>query len=129
MTGSSSTAASSTQASRGLIAALVVVTTTVCIVILVWLLGSAERNPYIRATLDLQGVEEHGSQLFRMNCAGCHGVSAQGLVGPSLNGVSSHRSDAQLIEQIMSGQTPPMPSFQMEPQEMADLLSHLHNLT
>ncbi|MFL0792773.1 MAG: c-type cytochrome [Prochlorococcus sp.] len=129
MTGSSSTAASSTQASRGLIAALVVVATTVCIVILVWLLGSAERNPYIRATLDLQGVEEHGSQLFRMNCAGCHGVSAQGLVGPSLNGVSSHRSDAQLIEQIMSGQTPPMPSFQMEPQEMADLLSHLHKLT
>lgn len=96
---------------------------------LVWLLGSANRNPYVRTTLALKGVEEHGSQLFRINCAGCHGVTAQGLVGPSLNGVSNHRSDTQLIQQIMSGQTPPMPSFQIEPQEMADLLSHLHNLT
>jgi hypothetical protein len=36
--------------------------------------------------------------------------------------------DPALIHQIVSGDTPPMPSFQMEPASMADLLSHLHNL-
>jgi len=36
--------------------------------------------------------------------------------------------DPNLIHQIVSGETPPMPSFQMEPEAMADLLSHLHQL-
>jgi hypothetical protein len=33
-----------------------------------------------------------------------------------------------LIQQITSGQTPPMPKFQASPQEMADLLSYLKTL-
>lgn len=106
----------------------VVIATSACILILIWALSHLDRSPYVKATLDLKGDETHGSQLFRMNCVGCHGVKAQGLVGPSLNGVSKHHSDSQLIKQIISGDTPPMPSFQMKPQEMADLLSHLHNL-
>ena len=40
----------------------------------------------------------------------------------------SHLWSQALIHQIVSGDTPPMPSFQMEPQSMADLLAHLHNL-
>ena len=36
--------------------------------------------------------------------------------------------DKALIKQVVSGQTPPMPSFEMEPQSMADLLAHLHSL-
>jgi mono/diheme cytochrome c family protein len=99
-----------------------------CIAIVLWLMGSSQQDPYVSATLDLQGSLKQGSQLFRINCAGCHGISAQGHLGPNLLDVSERRNDAQLIKQIVSGDTPPMPRFQMEPQEMADLLAYLHSL-
>ena len=34
----------------------------------------------------------------------------------------------QLIQQVVSGKTPPMPRFQPEPQAMADLLAYLNSL-
>ncbi|MFM9071884.1 MAG: c-type cytochrome, partial [Cyanobium sp.] len=34
-----------------------------------------------------------GGNLFRLNCAGCHGLAAQGLVGPNLHGVVQRKSD------------------------------------
>ncbi|MCY7406042.1 MAG: cytochrome c, partial [Alkalinema sp. CAN_BIN05] len=42
--------------------------------------------------------------------------------------VSHRKSQAALIEQVISGKTPPMPQFQPNPQEMADLLSYLQSL-
>jgi mono/diheme cytochrome c family protein len=71
---------------------------------------------------------ENGGRLFRLNCAGCHGLAAQGLVGPNLHGVDRRKNDRQLIQQVVSGRTPPMPRFQPEPQAMADLLAFLHSL-
>jgi len=71
---------------------------------------------------------EKGERLFRVNCVGCHGISAQGLLGPDLHEVSFHLSEKEIINQIMQGRTPPMPSFQMEPQKMADLLAYLNSL-
>ena len=63
-------------------------------------------------------------------CAiGCHGIGGQGLVGPNLQGVSTRLSDPQIIQQVVSGKTPPMPRFEIEPQEMADLLAHLHGFS
>ena len=112
-----------------MITALVVLAASACIVLLLWVLGNAGQDPYIRATLDLQGSTDHGGQLFRINCAGCHGLAGQGLLGPTLKGITERVGDAQLIHQIVSGETPPMPSFQMEPKAMADLLAHLHQLS
>ncbi|HGY5535857.1 MAG TPA: c-type cytochrome [Prochlorococcus sp.] len=128
MTGPSSTAAANTKSNSGLIRALIVLAAATCIAIVLWLMGSSQQDPYVNATLDLQGSLKQGSQLFRINCAGCHGISAQGHLGPNLLDVSERRNDAQLIKQIVSGDTPPMPRFQMEPQEMADLLAYLHSL-
>jgi len=34
----------------------------------------------------------------------------------------------KIINQVMQGRTPPMPSFQMEPEKMADLLAYLDSL-
>jgi hypothetical protein len=42
--------------------------------------------------------------------------------------VSSRRSPLSLIDQVTSGNTPPMPKFQASPAEMADLLSYLKTL-
>ena len=111
-----------------LIKTLVVVATIACILLVLWTIGGARSDPYSRQTLALQGSAERGGQLFLLNCAGCHGIAAQGLVGPDLHGVNKRKSQRQLIQQVVSGRTPPMPSFQPEPQSMADLLSFLNAL-
>ena len=100
-----------------------------CTVLLVWMINGAQQDPYVRASLELQGDPDHGGQLFRINCAGCHGLAGQGLLAPKLTGISDRMRDPALIHQIVSGDTPPMPSFQMEPASMADLLSHLRSLS
>jgi len=85
-------------------------------------------DPYIQSVLSLNGNSVQGHEIFQMNCAGCHGVEADGRVGPSLRGVSVRKSKVSLIEQVISGKTPPMPQFQPTPQEMADLLQYLESL-
>ncbi len=92
------------------------------------LLPGLRADPYTRATLHLRGDVGNGGRLFRLNCAGCHGLAAQGLVGPNLHGVGQRKNDRQLIQQVVSGRTPPMPRFQPDPQTMADLLAFLHSL-
>ena len=82
----------------------------------------------VSKTVHLKGSAERGSRLFRINCAGCHGISAQGLVGPNIREVSHRLNDKQIINQIVKGRTPPMPSFELEPQAMADLIKHLHSI-
>lgn len=85
-------------------------------------------DPYVRNVLALQGDPLQGHAIFLMNCSGCHGTEGTGRVGPSLLGVADRKSKVRLIHQVISGQTPPMPQFQPNPQEMADLLSYLENL-
>ncbi len=114
--------------SRGLVAGLVLAAAAACIVLVLLVLPGARSDPYTRQTLELQGSVEHGALLFRLNCAGCHGIAAQGLVGPDLHGVAERKNQRQLIQQVVSGRTPPMPRFQPEPQAMADLLAYLNGL-
>ncbi len=85
-------------------------------------------DPYINEVLSLQGNRERGHEIFEINCAACHGVQADGSVGPSLQGVSKRKSKISLIRQVTSGKTPPMPKFQPNTQEMADLLNYLEHL-
>lgn len=85
-------------------------------------------DPYVRSVLTLQGNPVQGQAIYQMNCAGCHGIQANGLVGPSLLAVSSRKSEVGIIHQVTSGKTPPMPQFQPSPQAMADLLSYLESL-
>jgi mono/diheme cytochrome c family protein len=113
---------------RGLVTALVLAAAAACIVAVLLVLPAARTDPYTRRTLELHGSAENGARLFMINCAGCHGIAAQGLVGPDLHGVSNRRNQRQLIQQVVSGRTPPMPRFQPEPQAMADLLAYLNSL-
>ena len=98
------------------------------LILLLWLFVFSQSDPYLKATLSLQGSMEKGERLFKVNCVGCHGISAQGLLGPDLHEVSYHLSEKAIINQVIQGRTPPMPSFQMEPQKMADLLAYLESL-
>ncbi len=85
-------------------------------------------DPYIHNVLSLNGDSARGHAIFEINCAGCHGLEADGRVGPSLQHVSNRKSRTSLINQVISGRTPPMPKFQPSTQEMADLLSYLEQL-
>ncbi len=85
-------------------------------------------DPYVQAVLTLDGDRDRGEDIFRLNCATCHGLEASGEVGPDLHNVSDRKSRIGLINQVISGKTPPMPQFQPEPKEMADLLEFLETL-
>jgi mono/diheme cytochrome c family protein len=101
---------------------------SVLMIILVFVNFSRFSSPYTQEVLALQGDPTLGHAIFQMNCSGCHGLSAQGRVGPNLHAVSKRKSRSALIEQVTSGNTPPMPQFHPSTREMADLLSYLETL-
>ena len=87
-----------------------------------------ESNIYILKTLELKGSFNEGDTLFKMNCVGCHGIAARGLVGPDLHSITQRLNDQEIIKQVIEGLTPPMPSFEIDPQNMSNLLTYLHTL-
>ncbi|WP_413678244.1 c-type cytochrome [Prochlorococcus sp. MIT 0916] len=103
-------------------------TATVAFLILFWTMGSFKQDPFVTETLSIQGEALSGSKLFKINCVGCHGISAQGFVGPDLHEATQEMNDKKIINQVIRGLTPPMPSFEIEPKSMADLLAYMHSL-
>ena len=91
-------------------------------------LNKDDNNSYILKTLELSGSVQEGDNLFKMNCVGCHGITARGLVGPDLHSITDRLNDAAIIKQVIEGLTPPMPSFEIDPQNMSNLLTYLHSL-
>ncbi len=87
-----------------------------------------KNNKYIIETLELDGSIEEGDTLFKMNCVGCHGITARGLVGPDLHSITQRLNDKEIIKQVTGGLTPPMPSFEIDPGNMSNLLKYLHSL-
>ncbi|NES85101.1 MAG: cytochrome c [Moorea sp. SIO2B7] len=85
-------------------------------------------DPYIQEVLSLQGDEVRGHAIYQINCSGCHGLQADGSIGPSLQHIPQRKSKVRIINQVISGKTPPMPKFKPISQDMADLLSYLEKL-
>ena len=94
----------------------------------IFYLNNHEKNKYILKTLEFNGSIEKGDSLFKTNCVGCHGIKARGLVGPDLHLITKRLNDKQIIKQVTEGLTPPMPSFEINPQNMSNLLKYLHSL-
>ena len=94
----------------------------------IFFLNHHETNKYIIETLELNGSAEEGDALFKMNCVGCHGITARGLVGPDLHSITQRLNDKEIIKQVTGGLTPPMPSFEIDPVNMSNLLKYLHSL-
>jgi mono/diheme cytochrome c family protein len=110
------------------IGSIVMVGLSICLCAIVGWHSLQESNPYINGVLAKKGDPTLGHAIFQINCSGCHGLDAKGRVGPSLMDISKRKSPHSLIEQVTSGNTPPMPQFQPSHQEMADLLSYLATL-
>ncbi len=104
----------------------------VCVILLIsssyFYFNHEENNTYILKTLELKGSVIDGDTLFKMNCVGCHGITARGLVGPDLHSITLRLNDSEIIKQVIEGVTPPMPSFEIDPQNMSNLLTYLHSL-
>ena len=104
----------------------------VCVILLIsgsfFYFNHEENNTYILKTLELNGSVKEGDTLFKMNCVGCHGITARGLVGPDLHSITLRLNDSEIIKQVIEGVTPPMPSFEIDPQNMSNLLTYLHSL-
>ena len=94
----------------------------------IFLVNHHENNEYIIKTLKLNGSAEKGNALFKVNCVGCHGITARGLVGPDLHSITQRLNDKEIIKQVTGGLTPPMPSFEIDPVNMSNLLKYLHSL-
>ena len=106
---------------------LIVLLVAFIIFVLIYL-KNHESNQYILKTLELEGSVKDGNALFKTNCVGCHGITARGLVGPDLHLITQSFNDKEIIKQVTGGLTPPMPSFEIDPQNMANLLKYLHSL-
>ena len=94
----------------------------------IYFVNHNEKNKYIIETLEIDGSAKEGDALFKINCVGCHGITARGLVGPDLHSVTQRLSDKEIIKQVTGGLTPPMPSFEIDPENMSNLLKYLHSL-
>ena len=94
----------------------------------IFFLNHRENNKYVMETLELDGSAKEGYALFKVNCVGCHGITARGLVGPDLHSITQHLNDREIIKQVTGGLTPPMPSFEIDPVNMSNLLEYLHSL-
>ena len=94
----------------------------------IFFLNHHEDNKYIIETLQIDGSAKEGDALFKINCVGCHGITARGLVGPDLHSITQRLNDKEIIKQVTGGLTPPMPSFEIDPENMSNLLKYLHSL-
>jgi mono/diheme cytochrome c family protein len=69
-----------------------------------------------------------GSQVFRLACAGCHGTSAEGKIGPRLVGIDHYA--AEIEEIVTHGLPPKMPAFgnQLAPAEVQAVADYIRSL-
>ena len=124
----SSSSAAERDSRREFLKNLFIVFVVLLICFLIFLVKHHENNKYIIETLELNGSAEEGDALFKINCVGCHGISARGLVGPDLHTITKRLNDKEIIKQVTGGLTPPMPSFEIDPVNMSNLLKYLHSL-
>jgi len=124
----SSSSAAERDSKREFLKILSIIFVVLFICFLIFFSIHHENNKYIIETLELNGSAEKGDALFKMNCVGCHGIAARGLVGPDLHSITKRLNDKQIIKQVTGGLTPPMPSFEIDPLNMSNLLEYLHTL-
>ena len=124
----SSSSAAEKEYKRELLKIFFIIFAVLLVFFSIFFLFHHNNNKYIIKTLELKGSVEEGDALFKINCVGCHGITARGLVGPDLHSITQRLNDKEIIKQVTGGLTPPMPSFEIDPVNMSNLLKYLHSL-
>ncbi|WP_370328274.1 cytochrome c [Euzebya sp.] len=55
------------------------------------------------AAVNAEGQQASGEELYLQNCARCHGAQLEGIVGPSLIGVTERHSDETILGILQNG--------------------------
>ena len=124
----SSSSAAEREFKREFLKIFVIFLVVLLICFSIFFFNNNKNNKYIIDTLSHNGSAEEGDVLFKINCVGCHGITARGLVGPDLHSITQRLNDKEIIKQVTGGLTPPMPSFEIDPVSMSNLLKYLHSL-
>ena len=82
-------------------------------------------TPSVSAAPAVAGDPTHGRKVFVVNCAGCHGIQAQGDVGPSLHGTGLTAAE---IEAIVASGRGVMPAGLVTGQDAADVAAYVASL-
>jgi mono/diheme cytochrome c family protein len=72
----------------------------------------------------------HGQDVFKQNCASCHGAQGEGGMGPSLRNEAARKNFAQAVRWIENPQ-PPMPKLYPAPlgvQDVRDVAAYVESL-
>ncbi len=124
----SSSSAAEKDYKRELLKIFLIIFAVLLVFFSIFFLYHHDNDKYIIETLEIKGSVEAGDALFKINCVGCHGITARGLVGPDLHSITQRLNDKEIIKQVTGGLTPPMPSFEIDPVNMSNLLKYLHSL-
>ena len=124
----SSSSAAEKDYKRELLKIFLIIFAVLLVFFSIFFLYHHDNNKYIIETLEIKGSVEEGDALFKINCVGCHGITARGLVGPDLHSITQRLNDKEIFKQVTGGLTPPMPSFEIDPVNMSNLLKYLHSL-
>jgi mono/diheme cytochrome c family protein len=79
----------------------------------------------------IAGNATHGQDIYRDNCAGCHGVAGAGGIGPSLKGERRRKDDAAAIAWIKDPQSNVMPKLfpaQLSESDVEDVAAYVESL-
>lgn len=106
-------------------AVAIAMTASLSFLVIYWQQNS---DPYVQEVLTVEGDLTRGEAIFQINCSGCHALNTVNSVGPNLHGIAKRKSRTDIIKQVISGRTPPMPKFQPSSEEMAHLLQYLQSL-
>lgn len=89
---------------------------SVALVVVMGVIGLNERDRMAAASAAFSGEEiERGAELYGQLCSACHGVNAEGVIGPCLNcpgffaGTGANEAEVRRI--IAAGRPPAMPTW------------------
>ena len=101
---------------------------SVLICFVLFYINHNENSQFILKNLDLKGSVEEGNSIFKIYCVGLHGIQARGLVGTDLHLITQLLNDKEIIKHVKRGLIPPLPSFEIDAQNMSNLLKYSYGL-
>ena len=84
-------------------------------------------SKFIISTYKFNGSTKDGYAFFKVNCFGCHGIKARGIVHQDLHSITKNLIDKEIIKQDTGGLTPPIPSFEIDLLNISNLLKYTNS--
>ncbi len=82
----------------------------------------------VESAVKIMSNDISGAELYRLNCAGCHGVDLKGNppAFPALTDIKSKMSKAEIVAQVRNGKGAMPPMTHLSDEEVAAIVSFLY---